>query len=201
MLHPGDAEILNFLEQIQLARSVAIGLRCYRLRTMGLHFGRWLKLAPEEMRQLVFLCYCHGLGKISIPDSILLKQGRLNKQDWIKIREYPEISELICKKHRILKEFAPLVRSHQERLDGKGYPDGLTGERIPYIVQVFQLLNIADAIINKRRNRFGKSSTSDNPYWKQAVEEITKEMQVGGRERVLCEKFFQFLELYYRGGS
>lgn len=201
MLRPGDAEILNFLEQIQLARNITAGLRCYRLRTMSLHFGRWLKLSPEQIRQLVFLSYCHGLGKISIPDSILLKPTALTEQEWTKIREYPEVSELICKQLPVLKEFAPLVRSHQERLNGTGYPDQLKGEKIPYIVQVFQLVNIADAIISKRLHRGRNDSPSDRPYWMQAIEELTKEMQAGARDPALCEKFFQFLELYYRGGQ
>lgn len=201
MLHPGDAEILNFLEQIQLARNVAAGLRCYRLRTMCLHFGRWLGLDQAQLRQLVFLSYCHGLGKIGIPDSILLKPGVLSEQDWVKIREYPEVSALICKQLPILREFAPLVRSHQERLNGTGYPDRLSGDKIPYIVQVFQLVNIADAIISKRLHRTRSDSPSERPYWMQAVEEIRKEMEVGIRDPELCEKFFQFLELFYQGGG
>ncbi|HEY9651630.1 MAG TPA: HD domain-containing phosphohydrolase, partial [Coleofasciculaceae cyanobacterium] len=194
-------EILNFLEQIQLARNITAGLRCYRLRTMCLHFGRWLKLDAEQMRQLIFLSYCHGLGKISIPDSILLKPDALNEQEWAKIREYPEVSALICNQLPALREFAPLVRSHQERLNGFGYPDGLKGEKIPFIVQVFQLVNIADAIISKRLHRKSNDPPGDRPYWLQAVEEITKEMNEGARDPQLCEKFFRFLELYYRGGS
>ncbi|HEY9602979.1 MAG TPA: HD domain-containing phosphohydrolase [Allocoleopsis sp.] len=201
MLHPGDAEILNFLEQIQLARNVSVGLRCYRLRTMCLHFGRWLKLESDQMRQLVFLSYCHGLGKIGIPDSILLKPSSLTEQEWVKIREYPEASALICNQLPHLKEFAPLVRSHQERLNGTGYPDGLSGEEIPFIVQVFQLVNVADAIISKRLHRKSSDPPSERPYWLQAVEEITKEMNAGVRDQALCEKFFRFLELYYRGGG
>lgn len=201
MLHPGDAEILNFLEQIQLARNVPMGLRCYRLRTMCLHFGRWLKLDPEQMRQLIFLCYCHGLGKIGIPDSILLKPGTLSEQEWTKIREYPDTSALICEQLPALKEFALLVRAHQERLNGTGYPLGLSGDEIPYIVQVFQLVNVADAIISKRLHRSRNEPPSDRPYWKQAVEELTKEVETSARDKELCEKFFRFLELYYRGGG
>ena len=201
MLHPGDAEILNFLEQIQLARNVAAGLRCYRLRTMCLHFARWLGLEKTQLRQLVFLSYCHGLGKIGIPDSILLNPGSLSEQDWVKIREYPEVSALICKQLPVLREFAPLVRSHQERLNGTGYPDGLQGDEIPYIVQVFQLVNIADAIISKRLHRTRNESGSERPYWMQAVEEIRKEIEAGVRDPELSEKFFQFLELFYQGGG
>jgi putative two-component system response regulator len=200
MLHPGDAEILSFLEQIQLARNLSLGLRCYRLRTMCLNLARWLRLDQEQMRQLIFLSYCHGLGKIGIPDSILLKPGTLSEQEWVKIREYPEVSELICNQLPSLREFASLVRSHQERLNGTGYPDGLQGEDIPYIVQVFQLVNIADAIISKRLHRT-RSTPLERPYWVQAVEEITKEMEAGARDRTLCEQFFRFLELYYRGGG
>lgn len=201
MLRPGDAEILSFLEQIQLARNLQVGLRCYRLRTMCLNLARWLKLDQEQMRQLIFLSYCHGLGKIGIPDSILLKPTSLNEQEWAKIREYPEVSELICNQLPTLREFAQLVRSHQERLNGSGYPDGLSGEEIPYIVQVFQLVNIADAIISKRLHRSTTTQSSDRPYWVQAVEEIKKEMEAGARDPALCETFFRFLELYYRGGG
>jgi HD-GYP domain-containing protein (c-di-GMP phosphodiesterase class II) len=201
MLRPGDAEILGFLEQIQLARNLQAGLRCYRLRTMCLNLARWLKLDQEQMRQLIFLSYCHGLGKIGIPDSILLKPTLLTEQEWVKIREYPEVSESICNQLPVLQEFAPLVRSHQERLNGTGYPDGLRGEEIPFIVQVFQLVNVADAIISKRLRRKTNEPPSERPYWMQAVEEITKEMQSGARDLELCEKFFRFLELYYKGGG
>lgn len=201
MLRPGDAEILSFLEQIQLARNLQVGLRCYRLRTMCLNLARWLKLDREQMRQLIFLSYCHGLGKISIPDSILLKPTSLTDQEWVKIREYPGVSEQMCKQLPALREFAPLVRSHQERLNGTGYPDGLHGDEIPYIVQVFQLVNIADAIISKRLHRKGTEAVGERPYWVQAIEEIRKEMEAGARDQVLCEKFFRFLELYYRGGG
>ncbi|HEY9903864.1 MAG TPA: HD domain-containing phosphohydrolase [Candidatus Sericytochromatia bacterium] len=201
MLQPGDAEILSFLEQIQLARNLQAGLRCYRLRTMCLNLARWLRLEQEQMRQLIFLSYCHGLGKIGIPDSILLKPSSLTEYEWTKIREYPEVSESICNQLPILQEFAPLVRAHQERLNGTGYPDGLRGEKIPFIVQVFQLVNIADAIISKRLHRKSNEPPSERPYWMQAVEEITKEMQAGARDPELCEKFFRFLELYYRGGG
>ncbi|MBE9128750.1 MULTISPECIES: HD-GYP domain-containing protein [unclassified Coleofasciculus] len=202
MLYPGDAEILNFLEQIQLARNVTAGLRCYRLRTMCLHFGRWLELDKIQLRQLVFLSYCHGLGKIGIPDSILLNPGSLTEQDWAKIREYPETSALICKQLPVLREFAPLVRSHQERLNGTGYPDKLQGDEIPFIVQVFQLVNVADAIISKRLlHRSRNDRASERPYWIQAVEEIRKEVESGARDSELCEKFFRFLELFYQGGG
>lgn len=201
MLRPGDAEILSFLEQIQLTRHLSVGLRCYRLRTMCLNLARWLKLDQQQIRQLIFLSYCHGLGKIGIPDSILLKPSSLNEQEWAKIREYPEVSEIICNQLPVLREFAPLVRSHQERLNGTGYPDGLRGDEIPYVVQVFQLVNIADAIISKRLHRSSSTPPSDRSYWVQAIEEISKEMEAGARDRELCEKFFRFLELYYRGGG
>lgn len=200
MLRSGDAEILSFLEQIQLARNLQAGLRCYRLRTMCLNLARWLRLNQDQMRQLVFLSYCHGLGKISIPDSILLKPTALTDQEWVKIREYPAVSELMCNQLPLLQEFAPLVRSHQERLNGTGYPDGLKGDEIPFIVQVFQLVNVADAIINKRLHR-KSSDPPDRPYWMQAIEELTKEVQEGARDPELCEQFFRFLELYYRGGN
>ena len=103
MLRPGDAEILSFLEQIQLARNLQAGLRCYRLRTMCLNLARWLKLDQEQMRQLTFLSYCHALGKIAIPDSILLKPTLLTEQEWVKIREYPEVSESIVINYRCCK--------------------------------------------------------------------------------------------------
>ena len=201
MFRPGDAEILSFIEQIQLARNLTAGLRCYRLRTMCLNLARWLKLSPEQMRQLIFLSYCHGLGKIGIPDAILLKPSTLSEQEWAKIREYPVVSELICNQLPILQEFAGLVRAHQERLNGTGYPDGLRGDEIPYIVQVFQLVNVADAIIIKRLHRKSQDLPSDRPYWMQAIDEITKEMNQGARDPELCEQFFRFLELYYRGGN
>ena len=103
---------------------------CERLANYAVALGRLLELPEEDLLALERGGYFHDIGKIGIPDSVLLKRGRLTAAERRIMREHPVIGERLCGNLRVLHRVRPIVR-HHERLDGSGYPDGLKGDEIP----------------------------------------------------------------------
>ena len=114
-------------------------------------FGRSLgRLSPEELLALHNACVLHDIGNLGIPDSILLKPGPLTEEEWTLMRSHTVIGAQLCSNLKGMALTVPIIRSHHERWDGSGYPDGLKGEAIPFLARVFQFVDIFDALISKR---------------------------------------------------
>src|SRR5439155_19112175 len=94
--------------------------------------------------------YLHDIGKIGMPDSILFKKGPLDADEWRIMRTHTLKGEEICRPMKCLTPVLPIIRSHHERWNGSGYPDGLAGERIPLLARVLQFADIYDALTSKR---------------------------------------------------
>jgi putative two-component system response regulator len=92
----------------------------------------------------------HDIGKIGIPDAILMKPGPLTPAEWAVMREHPVIGERICQPLRSMRAVLPIIRHHHERWDGKGYPDGLAGEAIPLTARILQVADVFDALTTQR---------------------------------------------------
>ncbi len=93
--------------------------------------AEWLGLDEVELRRVELASRLHDVGKVAIPDSVLLKPGPLNDAEWSMMRRHTLIGERIFASVPALADLAPLVRSSHERFDGAGYPDGLAGSQIP----------------------------------------------------------------------
>ncbi|MDO8263811.1 MAG: HD-GYP domain-containing protein [Gallionella sp.] len=122
---------------------------------------------PHQLRQIYWGSLLHDIGKIGIPDAILLKQGALNEDEWNTMRTHPEKGYRIVSQIPDMGEAAEIVLSHEERFDGSGYPRGLRGEQISLGARLFAVIDTLDAI------------TSDRPYRKansfeQARDEIVR---------------------------
>ncbi len=114
-----------------------------------------------EMVDRIFRCgTLHDVGKIGVPDAVLKKPGRLDPDEQLVMETHPVLGELIAGKVPQLADLLPGVRHHHERWDGKGYPDQLAGEAIPYIARVLAVADTYDAM------------TSDRPYRKGLAQEI-----------------------------
>ena len=94
----------------------------------------------------------HDIGKIGIPDNILLKQGELDDDEWMEMRKHPQVGYAILSEIEFLKTPAEIILSHHERFDGTGYPRQLKGEQIPIGSRIFAVVDTLDAM------------TSDRPY-------------------------------------
>jgi putative two-component system response regulator len=132
------------------ARDEGTGDHCDRLARLSVRLGEKLGLDDEDLKALKRGSYLHDLGKVGIPDAVLLKKGRLTEEEWVIMRRHVEIGVEICSPLRTLRPVIPIIRHHHERFDGSGYPDGIKGEEIPYLARIFQVTDIFDALTNDR---------------------------------------------------
>lgn len=95
----------------------------------------------------------HDIGKIGVPDSILLKQGKLSDEEYQEIKKHPSIGANILSTATIFEDIIPIVKHHHERFDGKGYPSNLKGDQIPYLARIAAIADAYDAMTSKRPYR------------------------------------------------
>lgn len=134
-----------------------------RVREYSLTLARELGLAGEELVQIGRGALLHDVGKIGVPDSILLKPEKLTAEEWAVMKKHPGIGYEILQGIGFLSSAAEIVLAHQERWDGKGYPKGLVGAEIPLGARVFAVVDTVDAM------------TSDRPYRKAMSFETAQE--------------------------
>ncbi len=125
--------------------------------------AKYLGFDKSRLEKLRHAALLHDIGKIGIPDVVLLKPRKLSKEEWYIIKQHPQLGYLILKEMKLLRDIAIWVKHHHERWDGKGYPDGLAGEDIPLESRI---LAVADAL---------EAMLSDRPYRKALSFEEAKE--------------------------
>jgi response regulator RpfG family c-di-GMP phosphodiesterase len=121
-----------------------------RVRAYTFHLARLVSYPPALMPPLGHAALLHDIGKIAVADSILLKPGKLTKEEWLQMRRHVLAGEEMLNRIPFLRPAAPVVRSHHERYDGKGYPNGLAGEQIPLGARLFSLADTLDAMTSDR---------------------------------------------------
>src|SRR5262249_50318298 len=124
-----------------------------RLARYAMALGSELGLADAELKVLRRGGYVHDVGKIGIPDFVLLKQGMLTPDEYAIMQRHPAIGTEICGDLQALASVRSIVRHHHERLDGSGYPDGLRGAEIPVLVQIIAIVDVFDALTTTRPYR------------------------------------------------
>ena len=162
------------------------GDHCERLVSQSKSFGEYLNLPRLEVRDLIWGSYLHDIGKVGIPDAVLLKTAALTPAEWDIMRQHVVIGEQICQPLRTMKGVAPIVRHHHERWDGSGYPDGLKGNEIPFLAQVFQVIDIYDALTHERP--YKPAFTPE-----ESLDMLLEEVKRGWRNPDLMEKFVTFV--------
>jgi putative two-component system response regulator len=146
-----EAETILFaLAQSVEHRDRYTGLHCERLATYSIALGQALGLPRNDQLALYRGGYLHDIGKICIPDVILFKRGLLTDDEWQTMRLHTIRGEEICRPMKTLTPVLPIIRSHHERWDGSGYPDGLAGEEIPLLARILQVADIYDALTTAR---------------------------------------------------
>jgi putative two-component system response regulator len=184
-LDHAERVLLSIARTIE-SRDPNTGDHCERLVQMGKAFGEFLNLSRTEIRDLTWGGYLHDIGKVGIPDAILLKMGSFTPPEWEVMKTHVLMGEEICKPLRTLRGVLPIIRHHHERWDGSGYPDQLKGNEIPYLAQVFQIIDIYDALTSERPYKPAYSPT-------EALNIIRDETEKGWRNPELVEKFIEFI--------
>ncbi len=155
---------------------------CDRLSKYSVALAEHLGLAEELGVALRRAGIVHDIGKLAVPEHILLKPGPLTPEEWKVMKQHPVVGERICAPMKSFRRVLPIIRHHHEKLDGSGYPDGLKGEEIPLTARILQTVDIYDAL------------TTDRPYRKalspkETFEVMQKEVKRGWWDGSLVEEF------------
>lgn len=181
-------KLKSYTDELEQAESVLFALarsiegkdpytegHCERLAEYAGSLGSFMGLPDEQITALRRAGIVHDVGKVAVPDAILLKRGPLTAAEWAIIWEHPVVGEQICEGLKSFRLVLPIIRHHHERRDGTGYPDSLAGDQIPLTARVLQVVDVYDAL------------TTDRPYRQaispqHAIETLEAETQKGWRD-------------------
>jgi putative two-component system response regulator len=165
-------KLKHYTDELENAESVLFSLalsieardpytrgHCDRLSEMSARMGEKLGIPEEDVKALRRAGVVHDVGKVAVPDSILLKPGPLSPEEIEVMRKHPVIGEQICEPLKTFRLVLPIIRHHHERHDGSGYPDHLRGQGIPLTARILQLADVYDALTTDRPYR--KADTSN----------------------------------------
>lgn len=148
-----------YLESIQTLRYTVEAKDTYtrghsdRVSEFSVLIGKKLNLSEEDLKNLEIGGLFHDIGKIGLPDSILLKESKLTDNEYSEIKNHPSIGAHILSTATIFKDIIPIVKHHHERYDGHGYPAQLKGEDIPYLSRITAIADSFDAMTSRRTYR------------------------------------------------
>jgi len=180
-LDSAEAVIVS-LAQIIEARDAATEGHCERLAEYASRLGRYLELDADDISALERGGFLHDIGKVGVPDSVLLKAGPLTADEYDQMKTHTIIGDRLCGQLRSLRRVRPIVRHHHEKLDGSGYPDGLAGAAIPLLAQIMGLVDVFDALTTTRP--YKPAFTTE-----EALAEIASEVGRGWRSPQLLSAF------------
>jgi putative two-component system response regulator len=146
-------EVIFALAAAVEAKDPFTGKHTHRVAETARHLGALLSLPESELDTLSRGGIIHDIGKIGVPDAILLKPDRLNFDELVRMRAHPIIGERIVRPLRSGAGLLPIIRHHHERFDGGGYPDGLRGFDIPQSARILAVCDAFDALVNDRPYR------------------------------------------------
>lgn len=129
------------------------GMHSQRVREYTLLLADRLGVDRRQRHHIAYGALLHDIGKIAVPDHILLKPGRLTDEEWVEIRKHPGVGYGIVRRVPFLREAAEIVHAHHERFDGRGYPRGLQREDIPLGARLFTVADVYDALTSERPYR------------------------------------------------
>ncbi|MBL8066764.1 MAG: HD domain-containing protein, partial [Chthonomonadaceae bacterium] len=146
----GNLEIASVLGTAIAKRDSDTGEHNYRVTLYAIRLAEAVNLPMAEMRSLILGAFLHDVGKIGIPDAILLKPGRLSETEFAAMRKHVELGlDIVAPSHWLLIA-RDIIGKHHEKYDGSGYPLGLCGEAIPLTARIFAIVDVFDALTSHR---------------------------------------------------
>jgi GAF domain-containing protein len=151
-------EVLNTRAQTFRTLGLALEMRDFetkghtdRVLALAMRVGKALDLEESQLQALEWGALLHDIGKVAVPDHVLLKPSKLSPDEWLWIRQHPSIGFQMLQGLEFLpKETLDIVLYHQERIDGSGYPECLTFDQIPYLARLFAVVDVFDALTSER---------------------------------------------------
>lgn len=125
----------------------------HRVAVLSLKIARQLGYSDRRCESLEYAAWLHDVGKVGIPDQVLLKHGPLTPDEEKMLRDHPQLGANLVASVDHIAPVAPIIRHHHERFDGKGYPDGLKGRMIPEEARIIAIANTYDGLLSVRRER------------------------------------------------
>jgi putative two-component system response regulator len=180
-LDSADSVMRSLALTIEARDPYTVG-HCERLAAYGTELGGRLGYADMDLATLEYGAYLHDLGKIAIPDAILLKPGPLTENEFEVMKTHPVVGDLLCAEMYSLRPLRAIVRHHHERLDGSGYPAGLRGDEIPMAAQIMGVVDVFDALTTERSYKRARSP-------RQAFAELEAEARRGRMSSDLVATF------------
>lgn len=173
--HSNELLEKSYLESIAILRNTVEAKDYYtkghsdRVSEYALLIGEKLGLTAEELKTLKIGSLFHDIGKIGIPDAILLKESKLTEDEYSEIKNHPSIGVHILSNASIFSDIIPIVKHHHERYDGKGYPSKLVGDNIPLMARIIAVADTFDAMTSRRSYR----NALDFDYTKNEIEKCS----------------------------
>jgi putative two-component system response regulator len=169
------------------ARDPTTNGHCERLAKRAVMLGRSLGLPDDDLAALHRGGYLHDVGKIGVPDSVLLKAGPLTAGEFAVMKRHPDIGDELCAPLRSLRNARPIIKSHHERLDGSGYPQGLRGDEVPLLAHLVGIVDVYDALTSRRPYRSALSDDVARSY-------LLEDVRCGRFSAQYVEAFFEILD-------
>jgi len=167
-LERAESVLFSLAHSIE-AKDPYTGGHCERLSTLGSALGERMSLTEAQVVALRRAGIVHDIGKVAVPDSVLLKPGRLTPEERKIMQEHPVVGERICRPLKSFHLVLPIIRHHHEKMDGTGYPDGIRGEEIEITARVLQIVDVYDALTTERPYKRALSTTEAMQTMKEEV--------------------------------
>ena len=187
--------IKRYTDDLDSAESVVVSLaltieardaytdgHCQRLAAYAVALGHALGLSDDDIVVLHRGGFLHDIGKVGVPDAVLLKPARLTADEYDLVKQHAVIGDRLCGEVRSLQRVRSIVRHHHERLDGSGYPDGLRGDEVPLLAQIMGIVDVFDALTTTRPYKPAQSAEG-------ACDELAREAERGWRGADLVAVF------------
>jgi putative two-component system response regulator len=151
-LDSAEAVMFAFARAVE-AKSPYTQGHAERVTEYALALAAEVDVSAEQCEVLRKGALLHDIGKISVPDALLNKPGSLTPEEFEVIKQHTVQGARIVEPLRSIRDIVPMIRWHHERLDGRGYPDGLSGDAIPYLVRILSVADVYDSLANARPYR------------------------------------------------
>jgi putative two-component system response regulator len=181
------ASIITTLSVMIDARDGYLEGHCHRMANYASALGRAIGLSEGDVLALHRGGFLHDIGMLAISDALLRRPGSLDPEEYALVQSHTVIGDSLCGNLRSLQAVRPIVRHHHERLDGSGYPDGLSGDGIPLIAQIMGIVDVYDAVTTQRPYQ----RTQSTP---EALDVLGEQVRRGWRRGDLVTEFARLVD-------